>query len=177
MSVISHGKIAPVLSDGSSLLQSMDFTMEQSASLQHDLAVLTKADLSRKLMKTVEVSVRVIAVLILVTTGALLWNQLMNEYLALAIVIPLLFVTDIFCFINKKMNAKREQERKSLKMLRTVFTMASGHSFNKTMEQKTEDYFSLLRTGKLLFGTEASSYRLVLSGDNGSPQTLTYRVG
>lgn len=176
MTTLAHGKAASTLADGTSLLQEQVLTPEQSLFIRYDTKLLKSAASFRRNARVADVSFRSLVVLALVVVGALVFTENINEFLALAIVIPLLFSTDLSNSIITKLLAKREVTLKDLKLYGTVSSMIHNHLFNKTAEQKRDAYLSLLTTGQMIFST-GDSYRLVLSGGSNTPHTLSYVVG
>lgn len=176
MTTLAHGKTAPVLADGSSLLQQRLLSPEQSLSIRHDILLLKSAESSRRKAKVADIAVRSLVVLALVTVGALVFTENINNFLALAIVLPLLFATDASSSIIDKMSAKRAVNLTDLKLYSTVSSMVNAHLFNKSVDQKKNAYLLLLTTGKMIFSAE-NSYRLLLSGGTDTPHTLSYVVG
>jgi hypothetical protein len=176
MTTLAHGKTAPTLADGSSLLQQTVLTSEQSLLVRHDTSLLKSAASFHRNVKVADIAFRSIVVLSLVVVGALVFTENINQLLAFAIVVPLLFATDASNSVIAKMTAKRVVTLKDLKLYGAVASMVNTHLFNKTVDQKRDAYFALLTTGALLFST-SDSYRLLLSGGRDTPHTLSYVVG
>jgi hypothetical protein len=176
MTTLAHGKTAPILADGSSLLQQKVLTPEQSLLIRHDTNLLSSAASFRRNARVADIAVRSLVVLVLVVVGALVFTENINQFLALAIVIPLLFATDLSKSVITKLTAKHEVTLKDLKLYGAVSSMVNSHLFNKTADQKRDAYFSLLTTGRMIFST-VDSYRLVLSGGIDTPHTISYVVG
>lgn len=176
MTTLAHGKAASTLADGSSLLQQKLLSPEQSLLIRHDIKILKSAASSSGKAKVADIGARSVVVLALVTVGALVFTENINNFLALAIVVPLLFATDASRSIIDKMSAKRAVGLNDLKLYSTVASMVNAHLFNKSIDQKKAAYLLLLTTGKMTFSAE-DSYRLLLSGGTDTPHTLSYVVG
>lgn len=176
MKTLAHGKTAHVRADGSSLIRQMVLTPEQSVSLRHDLKLIKKSVATNRNLRIADIAFRAVVVLALVTVGALVFNTMINEFLALAIVVPLLFSTDAFKSVSTRIAAKHDVNLRDSKLYSTVSSMIGTHLFNKTNEQKTASYFSLLSKGEMIFSTR-DSYRLLLEGGTDTPHTLSYVVG
>lgn len=176
MTALAHGKKAPVLADGSSLLQQVLLSPEQSIFARHDTQLLRRAAAFHRNARIVNVGVRSLVVASLVTVAVLIFTENINHFIALGIVIPLMFATDASTALIAKVTAKRTIDLKELKLYSVVSGMANAHFFNKSVEQRKDAYLTLLTTGKMLFSTE-DSYRLVLTGGTDTPHTLSYVVG
>ena len=173
MTTISHGAVAPVLADGSSLLQKMTLTSEQSSAVASDLALLTSANAQARAARLLNIGVRVSSVIFLVGLACLVIAQSINLVLAGIIAVVLLFSTDILNVIDRKLSSKREVSLKGLKFADTVFGFTGSFSFNKTRQQKIDDYRTLLRTGELSF-SNGTGHRILLNGGAGEPHVLLH---
>ena len=175
MTTIAHGKTAPRLLDGSSLIQELILTEEQSRAVAHDLKVLASARSSKIMAKLLNVGGRVTVVALLLTLAALIITESVNLVGAGILAVLLLFSVDGLNYVDKNLKARRQSQTKSLKFSSVVFGMISSRTFSKTHEQKLDNYFDLLRTGEAKIGNSVSHRLRLVSGD-GSTQILRHVV-
>lgn len=175
MTTITHGQAAPKLLDGSSLIQEITLTAEQSLAIVHDLAVLTADRSSRFKAKVLNVGGRAASVTLLLGLAALIITESVNLVGAGILAVLLLFSVDGLNYVDKKLAERRELKTKALKFSNVVFGMTSSRTFSKSYDEKLENYFELLRNGEAKVGNSVS-HRLRLAGGNGSSQTLQHVV-
>lgn len=174
MTTITHGKMAPVLADGTSLLQHLVLSEEQSRSIAHDLVVLTKDRSARFRARMVNIGGRALTVTLLLALMGLVLANAINLLLAGVIAAALLFSTDGLNAVDKKLAERREQKLRTLKFADTVLSMTRSHTFNKTSEQKMAGYFDLISSGEARIGS-SETHRLRLVADGGQ-QVLRHVV-
>lgn len=171
MTAITHGKIAPVLADGSSLLQKLVLTEEQSHSIAHDLSVLVKDRSLRFSARILNVGGRALIVALLFGLMGLVLTSSVNLLAAGVVAVALLFSTDALNAVDRKLAERREVKLRELKFAETAFSLTRSQTFNKSFEEKAASYFDLIRTGEAKVGS-SSSHRLRLVGVSGGRQEL-----
>lgn len=175
MTTIAHGTVAPVLADGSSLLQQTVLTEEQTGFLSHDLSVLSKDRSARFAARMLNIGVRAVIVSLLIGLAVLVMTSSINLLLGGVVAVVLLFSPDALNVLDRNLAERREKSLRTLKFADTVFSMTRSHTFNSSLQQKTAMYFELIRTGEAKVGA-APSHRLRIGGGAGEPQVLRHVV-
>jgi hypothetical protein len=164
---MTYGQQAVLLPDGSAVLHEIGLTPEQIAGLEHDHALLAKAESARRGMRRTAVLVRAASILTLLATATLLVTGLLPELPALAITLVFLFSTDIMNHVARKLDARHATSIAQLKAMDLFDSVSKNYLAGEPLAQRLASYFILLSSKELPL-TKKRDYRIQLHAVGGA---------